>query len=259
MRIFCLIPFFLGVSIATADPIFENSVVSNDIDFITSADPSRFACLTYSGQERAEMPDKRSDALFADNVDVFEIKFDDGTSLLAYAHPDLGGRAEAADVLSRIGPRLGRLPHFMRDRLSHIILHAGDETAFAESEAQFFVLYDRNVARRIATNDLEETLFHESVHATLDAEIASSTAWRAAQKADGTFLTRYARSQPQREDLAETALFAFAHIHHPDRLPATVRTSMAELVPARLAFFKTLFEELETTAQHQKVQVTCDR
>ncbi len=60
---FCALP-------ALADPIYENSVVSNDLDFIETSDDSVFSCLAYVGIERAEMPDKRRDSLF-DNGALF--------------------------------------------------------------------------------------------------------------------------------------------------------------------------------------------
>lgn len=46
---------------ASADPIFPNSVVSNDIDFIREDDPEAGFCLNFVGTSRAEMPDKRTD------------------------------------------------------------------------------------------------------------------------------------------------------------------------------------------------------
>ena len=45
-------------------PIYENSVVSNDLDFIRPSDPGTFACLRYDGRFRAEMPHKRRDEPF---------------------------------------------------------------------------------------------------------------------------------------------------------------------------------------------------
>lgn len=242
---------------AHARPLFKNSVVSNDIDFITQNDRSTFACLFHTGTIRAEMPDKRSNELFVDNVDSFSLRFTDGTSVDMLAHPDFGGQATAEGIVTNVGIHLGRLPHFMRRDLSHIVLHKGDETAFAESEARFFVLYDQNIARRIGTHDLEETMFHESIHATLDAEYRKSESWLSAQSSDGTFITDYAAAKPDREDLAETALFAFAYTHHPERLPKDTRAAVAQLIPARLAFFRDLFDRLEAGKQHAEQQVDC--
>lgn len=239
----CVRPFFLLLwpSFLAADPLFPNSVVSNDIDFITEDDPSAFYCLKYFGTARQEMPDKRREDLFADDVHMFEAWFEDGTTVGLWAHPDLGTREDAEVVVNQVVGPLGRLPSFMREGLRHVVLHKGDVTAFAEDEGQFFVLYDANIARRIASNDLEETVFHEAVHATLDAELAHDEVWLSAQTADGGFVTAYAANNPKGEDLAETALFAYAYFQHPERLPDEVREALETLVPNRLALLDRLF------------------
>ena len=48
---------------------------------------------------------------------------------------------------------------------------------------------------------------------------AGATDWLAAQETDGRFVTRYAERKPKGEDLAESALFAYTILHHPDRIP----------------------------------------
>ena len=53
---------------------------------------------------------------------------------------------------------------------------------------------------------LEETLVHEAAHTSLDAAHASAPAWLAAQSADPTFISTYARDFPNREDIAESVL-----------------------------------------------------
>ncbi len=247
-----LLGAFLGVVAlsASAAPLFGNSVVSNDLGFINTQDPSAFYCLQYFGTDRREMPDKRKDELFADGVHNFEAWFKDGTAIGIWVHPDVGENARQV-ALQVTGP-LGRLPPFMSERLGHVVIHHGDETAFAEDEGRFFVLYDGNMARRIATHDLEETVFHEAVHATLDIPLARSDAWQRAQQNDHGFVTRYAQANPYKEDLAETALFAYAHFQHPDRLPADVTARLVAEVPNRLPVLEQLF------GADQQMQSTVD-
>ena len=50
---------------AMAKPLYPNSVVSNDHEFIATSDDSVFACITFDGRRTAEMPDKRKDGLMA--------------------------------------------------------------------------------------------------------------------------------------------------------------------------------------------------
>lgn len=240
---------------ATAKPVFNNSVVSNDIEFLKTSDKSSFYCLRYFGTDKKEMPDKRSDKLMAEGVHNFEAWFQDGTKVGIWAHPDLGKRAAAEAIVRKITDPLGRLPSFMRKKLNHVVVHKGNETAFAEDQGRFFVLYNENIKKRIQTHDIEETVFHESVHATLDIPLASSSGWLAAQAADNDFITKYAASEPDGEDLAETALFAYTYFQHPNRLPVNVRSKMVKVIPNRLAFLKKYFDpsiEMQHVADNLK-------
>lgn len=227
--------------IADAKPLFPNSVVSNDLEFIKTTDQNAFACITYNGTRRAEMPDKRSDNLMANGTHIFKARYKDRTSVGLWAHRDLGSRQTAEKTIAPVAQAIGKLPSFMRAKLKHVVIHKGDETAFAEGQGHFFVLYSENIKTRIRNHDLKETIFHESVHATLDRKHARSKKWRAAQQKDGDFITRYAARLPQKEDLAESALFAWAMLMHPGRLPQDIEQQALEIMPNRLAFFRDLF------------------
>lgn len=226
---------------AAAHPLYPNSVVSNDHEFIRTDDDSVFACMTYRGTGRLEMPDKRGGDLFANGTHAFKAHYEDGTSVGIWAHADLGSQSAAHDISIPVAEAVGKLPTFMRSKLRHVVIHKGNETAFGESEGHFFVMYSDNIRTRIRNHDLEETVFHESVHATLDKRYARSQVWRNAQRSDGDFITKYAASRPDKEDLAESALFAWAMLNHPGRLPADIEAHAAETMPNRLAFFEKLF------------------
>lgn len=154
----------VSLQIAQADPIFENSVVSNNIDFIRADDPSVPFVIKDQGRSRKEMPDKRNDQLFLDDVFVLEIQYQDGARVEVWASPALGEGKVAGDYAKHIASALAKQPKRLRAKLSHVIVHSGDETAFAEESAHFFVLYSRNIERRLSTHDLEETVFHETIH-----------------------------------------------------------------------------------------------
>ena len=223
----------------SASPPYRNSVVSNNFAFITPDDPNAFVCISQIGQGTREMPDKRHDALFADNVSIYRVAFSDGVHTEIWAHPDLGETAGA--YIEKVARAMGHLPTILREPLSHVVLLEGDETAFAEDRGRFFTIYSRNIDDRISTNDLEETLFHESVHASLDIPFAASDLWRDAQRADADAITVYAAQNPTREDLAESALFAYAYLATPGRLPLRVTTQIEQRMPHRLAVLRDIF------------------
>ncbi|MEL6592763.1 MAG: hypothetical protein AAFQ68_21880 [Bacteroidota bacterium] len=223
-------------------PLFANSIVSTDIDFIRTTDPDAFTNLAYIGQADKEMPDKRNDNLFDTNTYVFEAEFTNGKIVELWAHSDFGSVMAAQEYAEKLCSRLGKLPQFMRDVLNHVVIHKGDAGAFAEKDAQFFVLYSDNMDTRISNNDLEETVFHETVHVALDLPYATSASWIRAQDKDGAFITDYAQEFPEREDLAETAIFVYTLQQYPGRLSSEIEEWIAGNIPHRLGFLKTVFE-----------------
>lgn len=226
----------------TVVPLFTNSIVSTDIDFIKSNDPDAFISLAYIGQEDKEMPDSRTEELFDTNTYVFEASFSNGKIVEIWAHSSFGSKSAAQEYADKLTSRLGKLPKFMRDILSHAVVHNGDAGAFSDAEGHFMVLYSDNMDTRISNNDLEETVFHETVHATLDEIHASSSAWTNAQTSDGNFITDYAEEYPIREDLAESAIFAYTMIKYPGRLSSEVEEWVSIYIPNRFAFFETIFQ-----------------
>lgn len=224
------------------EPLFTNSIVSTDIDFIQAGDADAFDAITYLGQEDKEMPDSRTEELFDTDTYIFNVDFTDGSSTEIWAHSDFGSVAAAQEYADKLTGRLGKLPDFMRETLSHVVLHFGDAGAYAESEAQFFVIYSDNMDVRISNNDLEETVFHESVHATLDELHLETAAWLAAQEDDGNFITDYAEANFDKEDLAESALFVYTMLKHPGRLSADIENWVNTHIPNRFEYIEAIFE-----------------
>ncbi|WP_136441137.1 hypothetical protein [Pacificoceanicola onchidii] len=226
---------FGALSPAIAAPPFYSSVTSNDIDYIRTSDPSALICLRLLGRDRREMPHKSRSRLFADDVFVFEARYTDGRRLEFWADPRFRSETKALDTVHPVARSVGRLPTPMRTKLDHVVVNTGNHTANSEDQGRFFVVYDRNVKKRLGTHDLDETVFHESVHATLDIPHAKSRRWRQAQQSDKGFATGYAAENPGQEDLAETALIAYTLMTHPARLPPSVKRYMEQTIPDRLA------------------------
>ncbi|MFD0796556.1 hypothetical protein ACFQZJ_03725 [Maribacter chungangensis] len=231
-----------GISNENTDPLFANSIVSTNIDFITENDEDSFVNITYLGQYDKEMPDSRNDMLFDTNTYVFQANFSLGTSVEIWAHSDFESEATAKSFVDKLAGPLGKLPTLMRNKLSHVVLHKGDAGAFAEAEANFFVVYSDNIDLRISNNDFEETVFHESVHASLDSDYLNSTEWLSAQQNDKTFITQYAKENSDKEDLAESALFVYTILKHPGRLSSNTENWVKQHIPNRLKFIVALFE-----------------
>ena len=127
----------LNLSPSAGKPLFPSSVVSNDIDFIKSTDASVAYCIAFQKTGRAKMVDKRHNRLLTLNVSFFVVRFADGTRVGLWVHPDLGPRAVILHYARHVARGLSHLPSAMRETLSHVVIHHGDETAFAEDEEHF--------------------------------------------------------------------------------------------------------------------------
>lgn len=219
---------------------YPNSIVSTDFDLVSDEDPSCFVALRYQGIEKAEMPDKTRDGGLFGKAHIFVATYSDDTSVQLAIDSTIDTELRAKTEALRYATRLGKLPTVLRAGVERLVVHEGNPDATAFSDVGLIVVYSDNATKRIATHDLEETLFHESVHAAWDKKYAKSPEWLKAQVSDGTFATLYAKKNPSLEDLAESALFAYAVIHHPDRLPPADLERIQRAIPARILFVERL-------------------
>ena len=103
-----------------------------------------------------------------------------------------------------------------------ILIHANDPAPWTTARKGF----------------LEEVFMHEAAHAVLDEAHARADGWRAAQAADGVFISEYAGNNPVREDIAETAVMYFAVRYRPESLTPEDRWRVLTSIPNRLAYFE---------------------
>lgn len=186
------------------------------------------------------MPHKKREVLFQDGAYVFEMRFRDGVVLPIWVSERVKSVAGARKLVQQVSGPLGKLPTLLRSKLNHVVIQDGNSTANAEDKGHFFVLYDKNMQIRIANNDLEETVFHEAMHASIQLKHLKKSAWRKAVRKDKGFVTEYARTNAQ-EDFAESALFAYTLLRNPERLPKDVALAVRKIMPNRLAYFDTVF------------------
>ena len=84
-------------------------------------------------------------------------------------------------------------------------------------------------------------MIHETVHTSIDHIWEETSAWKAAQRADGAFISEYARSNPGTEDMAESFTLYLGYKLNPERMSAATIDAMFDIMPARMAFFEERF------------------
>ena len=203
-------------------------------DIIRTDDPTSFVCLHPRGRATRQMWDKRVEREFYHKVYLYDAYFADGGKFEVHVNPEFETPEAATAEAFRYMRGFGQLPTVLRAGIRSLGIHRGNKTASAGAGKIF--VYQGNAIKRQSRNKLEETLFHESVHASLDGKYMNSRAWRTAQKADPGFMTEYARDRFPREDMAETALFAWGILRHPGRIPPADTADIKAVVPNRIAF-----------------------
>jgi len=226
----------LGTSAVRADPPFGDTA-GTVFDIITITDPSAFICMDPMGQATRQIWDKRVDGEPLVQAHLFMARYADGAVIEIGVNPEFDASAALALAERFAGP-LGQLPTSLRAGIARFSIHGGNE-GFHAGTGQI-VVYTEMADQRASYDHLEESLFHEAVHASWDEAHRLSPGWQAAQTADGGFLTGYGAASPDREDLAETALFAFAILHHPDRFPPVDTADTQRAVPHRIAYIADL-------------------
>lgn len=229
-------------------PIWPNSIASTCWDLIRGSDPDARTGFTYLGERTREMPPSltHQDAHY-ERAYVWRVTFSDSRFIDILMSEDYGSLSLAADDARQYARRLGKLPAFMRNGIRHVVGHVGDANFYAEHSGHFFVIFSQRAATRIANNDLEESFFHEAVHAALQSteggmglNLMETPEWQRAVGADEAYITDYAMSDGQ-EDFAESALFGYAMTFYPERFTDAEREAIQAQIPNRLAFWRRHF------------------
>jgi hypothetical protein len=208
-------------------------------DIIRTSDESTFSCLEYTGRGERRIWDKRVKGEPIVNAFLFVARYKDGTNIEIAINPEYDTLERAKAEALRFAYPLGQLPTLLRAGIRRFSVHMGNKGFHAGTG--HIIVYSGGADERDSYNHLEESLFHEAVHASLDADHRLSVGWKHAQTSDGQFLTSYGARRPEREDLAETALFAFAILHYPERFPPADTETTVRAVPHRIEYIKGLF------------------
>ncbi len=221
-------------------PIYD-STAGTVFDIITRNDPSTFMCLEYIGRGERRIWDKRMNGEPVVNAFLFLSKYGDGPIIEFALNPEFGTEINARKEALKYANSIGQLPTSLRNGIKRFSIHKGRKGFHAGTG--HIIMYSKTAENRLSYDHLEESIFHEAVHASWDAEHRLAPLWVKAQEADGRFLTAYGRRSPKREDLAETALFAFAILHYPARFPPVDTKDAVDAVPNRIAYINRLLPQ----------------
>ncbi|MEJ2206972.1 MAG: hypothetical protein P8170_23035, partial [Gemmatimonadota bacterium] len=161
--------------------------------------------------------------------------FDDGLSVEVQVNPEFGTVDAARAPAESYAEVIGRLPTALRRDVRTVWVHQGIEPFGGGNNNLLIHVGQGEIYLRDGI--LEETFVHEAAHTSLDAYHASAPGWLAAQAADPTFISDYARDHPAREDIAESFVPYLAVRYRADRIPASLGAIIEATIPNRIAYF----------------------
>lgn len=215
--------------LAHAQPPYGGTVFI-DPGILTPADPSAFILTIASGTGQRTMFDRRNGGQWiTNNATLFQAHYTDSTAIEIQVNSEIE-QSEAAALADFYGHAVGQLPRALRVDVETMWIHRGDE-AFGGGNNNILIHTD---AAGYHGQWLEETLFHEACHTSLDSRVANESAWLAAQAADLDFISSYASDFPMREDVAESCLPYFAVRYRDERISQQFRDTVNVTMPNRM-------------------------
>lgn len=214
-----------------APPFLGTAYVNANI--ITSDDSTVFLEASYTGTESVSAYDRRTDRWDLMNLHLFDATFSDGLAIVVRVNPELGSSEAAQIHAERFARILGQLPKFLRAEVKTITIH--DENHPLGGGAGDILIH-LGFADAIGS-DLEETIFHEATHVSMDPLLYYDEGYRSARDADSHFISDYAQQFPDREDIAESMLLWFALRYKSNKLTSSEATTIAETIPNRMNYW----------------------
>jgi hypothetical protein len=231
----------VDIEVSRHDPegpsLFRDGAVFLAPDTITENDPTALLNVTFFANGTRNIPDNRVQNDVDTLVNIFTASFTGGKQITVMVNAEiLFSQAEIeANRYARI---VGQLDPIVREEIDVLWIHAGDAT-FSGNPGGIVIHTGRANQSLVPQGFLEETMAHESVHATLDALYLQSQEWFDAQRRDVTFPTDFAREFPETEDLAES-YGAYLIVQNAERNPPDLVNRIRDGIPARLQFFADL-------------------
>lgn len=221
-----------GADVPSHPPFDGQIFVSHDV--FRSYEPTVFEGLTYKGQKAVTMFDRRGERWNTAPAHVFLAAFSDLPPVEVQVNTEFD-RDLAERHARKYAAAVGRLPTILRTRVKTMWIHNGHHP-FGGGNDNILIHtvqgedYERN-------GFLEEALCHEASHASLDPQIKGTKGWIAAQKADPTFVSTYAATAPEREDVAESFCLHYAVTKRRGRMDPDAVRKIEAAMPHRIEYF----------------------
>jgi len=218
-----------------APPFTDTTNISKDI--IIASDPSSFKELSDGGDSVRKVFDRRTSAWAETKVWLFKVVYADRAEPTEVrVNKEFSDVTKARSLALKYAKVVGQLPACLRTDVQTITIHDGKKPCGGGNHG--ILIHVQQAEMRESDGFLEEVLFHECTHTSLDAVHASAKGWIDAQKADGGFISTNGAEHPMREDVAGSFLCYFAVKYRQGRISGDLVSKITKAMPARMAYFE---------------------
>lgn len=236
----------VGVShdevISSTIPPYHGTVFV-DPNIITPNDSSSFTTLRYKGMGNRTMYDRRSESWIQAVPYLFQAEYSDGHPIEIQVNPEFPSIAEAESQALHFAHPIGQLPNYLREKVLTVWIHRGKEPFGGGNNN--ILIHTEQADQYTDLGVLEEVLFHEATHTSLDSLYSDHPDWKAAQRSDENSISSYAKEFPDREDVAESFLLYYAIRQNPNRINKEMADVINNTIPNRIKFFDQQFQKMK--------------
>lgn len=227
-------------AITKALPPFDGTIFITPV-IILPSDHGFFEKVNYAGTGSRTIFSRSSEKWENKIVYLFQASFSNErpTVEIQFDTTEFKDTESARLIAEKYCKVVGQLPRILVNDLKTVTIRRG-VYAFGGGSNNLLIYTDYDEQYYDKQGILEETLIHECTHISLDAKYSNDAKWRAAQKADLTFISTYARDNPDREDVAESLLLYLAYRYRSDRISQSLYDTIKKTIPERLKFFDEL-------------------
>ena len=201
-------------------------------DSFKDTDSTALIGVEYGGRLQKSVYDRRVGNTTI-NAYAFTARFGDGSpAWTIMVNPEFS-QSEAKALAEKYARNIGQMPICIRSGITGAVIHDGVNPWGGGNPLTIHhgqgLSYERS-------GIVTETMVHEATHAAFD-RIYYDAEWKDAAKADGQFISTYARDNPGSEDHSETFLCWLAVRYKKDRISPADYAKITAAVPNRLKWY----------------------
>lgn len=212
-------------------------------DVIKSTDPSVFSNAAYINVKKAKMWDRDANnnqgAWIEPDSWIFKLNYQDGITAEIRIRKNDFDQAAAVGLAEKFGKMMGQLPANLREGVDYINILKSDALWGGNNfERSIEITIGKTSKDYEASGNMEEILFHEATHATLDDQY--SKGWKESRNKDSKFASKYSFDNPDREDISESFLLYAALNYRSNRIAEKEIEKIKQQIPNRINYYKNL-------------------